>query len=137
MIDDKDIRVVLDRSAIESYAAGHVHVGETIGEVANGKGYTGVPAVALAEAYGRAGDGVSRARLGVLPRADNVVVFQVGEKEAPDVGDVLRFAEGDVARAQAVYLVLAHEACLLTAEPKKVSRMLADDVVIVVPEEEA
>jgi hypothetical protein len=49
-----EIRAVLDRSALQSYARGHVHVGELLIDIADEKASIAIPAAALADAHAAA-----------------------------------------------------------------------------------
>jgi hypothetical protein len=138
MTDAPEIRAVLDRSAVQSYAQGHVHVGEIITEVGDERAFVGIPATALLEAHGRClEDKVARARLDVLVHLPATQVLDLTAESAGAIADTIPFAEGDLARSHAVWASLAHSAAYLTAEPEESARLVAEDQLIVVPTEDA
>jgi hypothetical protein len=139
-VADVDIRVVIDRSAMESYAAGHIHVGELLSQLdeEGGVPFAALPAVALMEAYGRlADDGEAQGRLRYLAAHETVVVVDLDAEQCPRAGETLRFTAGDMAQAHAVWTARRNSAYYLTAEPKRTMRLIDEDRVIVVPETDA
>ncbi|MEV4638572.1 hypothetical protein AB0J80_14590 [Actinoplanes sp. NPDC049548] len=138
MTDLPEIRAVLDRSAIQSYAHGHVHVGEVITEVADERAAVGIPATALLDAHARCvGDKVARARLDVLIHLPGTQMLDLTAESAGPIADTVAFTGGDLARSHAVWASLTHAAVYLTAEPQESARLIADDRIIVVPAEDA
>jgi len=134
------IRIVLDRSAIESYAMGHMHVGEVITEVIADKAEyyaVGLPATALAEAYGRAQDEVAAARLGILASLSSTVLIDLDAENTGQVGSIIPHARGDMQRAHAAWAVLKHRALILTAEPEEAQRVVPGHRIIEIPAEDA
>jgi hypothetical protein len=135
---DPQIRAVLDSSGIRSYAIGHVHVGEMMGEVLSERGYIGVPATALLDAHVHfLDDKLATARLGVLVHLPVVRVLDLDATSAVAVADVVPFTEGDLARAHAIWAALEHSAMFLTREPDRAARAVAKDRTIVIPAEDA
>jgi len=133
-----DIRAVLDRSAIQSYARGHIHVGEIITEVADEHAYVGVPATALLDAYTHClGDKVARARLTVLAQLPGTQMLDLGAEAAARIADIVPFTDDDLARSHAIWASLEHTAVYLTAEPEEAGRLVAEDRIIVIPAEDA
>ena len=133
-----DIRAVLDRSAIQSYARGHIHVGEVITEVADEHAHVGIPATALLDAYARClGDKVARARLNVLVQLPGTTMLDLDAEAAGHIADTVPFTGGDLARSHAIWASLEHTAVYLTAEPDESARLVADDRIIVIPAEDA
>ncbi|MBF9128611.1 hypothetical protein I0C86_06355 [Plantactinospora sp. S1510] len=84
--DEIETRAVLDASAMLSFARGHAHVGELVVMIADEEAYTGLPVVALLDAYARVDDAPSRARLGVLAALDHGAYYLTAEPHlAPSV----------------------------------------------------
>jgi hypothetical protein len=135
---EPQIRAVLDSSGIRSYAVGHVHVGEMMGEVLEERGHMGVPATALLDAHVRfLDDKLATARLGILAALPVVQILDLDATSAAAVADVVPFAEGDLARAHAIWAALEHSAMFLTTEPDQAARVVAEDRTIVIPAEDA
>jgi hypothetical protein len=136
--DDNETRAVLDSSGMLSYARGHVHVGELLIEVADEGAYTGLPTVALLDAYTQVGtDLAARARLGVLATLPGVKVLLLGPAEAGEVAATVRLVKGDLARAHAVWAALKHRAYYLTCEPHLTPSVLDPELVHHIPTDEA
>lgn len=132
------ILAVLDRSGIQSYGIGHVHVGEMMPEILDDDGRIGVPAAALLDAHiSFLDDKVATARLHVLVNLPAIRVLDLDAASAPAVADVAPFTEGDLARAHAVWAALEHSAFLLTREPDKSARTVAEDRTVVIPMDDA
>ncbi|WJK41809.1 hypothetical protein O7608_05170 [Solwaraspora sp. WMMA2056] len=131
--DEVEIRAVLDTSAMLSYARGHVHVGELLVEIADDGAYTGLPAVALLDAYTRVTDAPARARLGVLATLPSVAVLPLDAGEASDAAAIAPLVKGDLARAHAVWAALDHGAYYLTSEPHLTPTVVPDDQVHSIP----
>jgi hypothetical protein len=131
--DDVEIRAVLDTSAMLSYARGHVHVGELLVEIADDGAYTGLPAVALLDAYTRVTDAPARARLGVLATLPSVAVLPLDAGEAADTATLAALVKGDLGRAHAVWAALDHAAYYLTAEPHLTPSVVPGDQVHPIP----
>lgn len=132
------IYAVLDASAMESYARGHIHVGELIAEVPDElKPFLGIPAAALAEAYVRSvGDDLRRAKLDVLATSDASVVFGLDLPEARELGTFANTADGDLARLHAAWVATSCKAFFVTTEPKKAVGLVNDDAIFDVPAED-
>ncbi|MFI5931325.1 hypothetical protein [Actinoplanes sp. NPDC051494] len=134
----RQIRVVLDRSAIESYALGHAHVRDVLVAIGDEKAANvGIPAAALAEAYGRAPDEVTVARLGILTSLPGVAVVDLDGENAADVGNVATLIHVDLPQAHAVWTAFQHCAFFLTAEPEMSVRMVPIGRIIEIPAEDA
>ncbi|WP_125804832.1 hypothetical protein [Actinoplanes sp. ATCC 53533] len=133
----REIRVVLDRSALESYTKGHVHVGEVITEVADDAN-VGIPATVLMEAQARAlGDERARALLQLLAAAEGVVVLALGAAEAARAAGTVPLVDGDLPLAHGVWAANANAAFYLTTDPDQVKSVIPDAHVIRVPTEDA
>lgn len=102
-----DIRAVLDRSAIQSYGLGHIHVGEMLIEIADAKGHAGIPATALLDAHSSfADDKVARARLRMLVLLPAAAMLDLDAISADSIADTRQAAEGDLSRAHSVWAAL-------------------------------
>jgi hypothetical protein len=133
-----EIRAVLDRSAMLSYAPDHVHVGEIIIEIAAEGAYVGLPAVALLDAYARVpADAPAAARLRVLAALSGATVLPLGAREAGAVARAVSLVAGDpagdLARAHAVRVALDHGAYYLTTRPETAPPILAADQIHAIP----
>ncbi|MFI7600786.1 hypothetical protein [Actinoplanes sp. NPDC049681] len=138
MTDAPEIRAVLDCSAVQSYAHGLVHVGEVITEVGDERAFVGIPATALLEAHGRClDDKVARARLDVLVHLPATQVLDLTAESTGSIAETLPLTDGDLARSHAVWASLTHSAAYLTAEPRESARLIPEDRLIVVPNEDA
>lgn len=132
-----DVRAVLDRSAIQSYARGHIHVGEVITEVADDHAYVGIPATALLDARVRClDDKIARARLDVLVHLPGTQMLDLDAEAAGRIADVVPFTGGDLARSHAVWASLEHAAVYLTTEPDDSAYLVAEDRILVIPAED-
>lgn len=133
----RDIRVVLDRSALESYTRGHVHVGEVITEVADDANVA-IPATVLMEAQARVlGNEHARALLQLLLTAEGVVVLELGASEASRAAGTVPLVDGDLPLAHGVWAANAHAAFYLTTNPDEVKSVIPAAHVIRVPTEDA
>ncbi|AGL20407.1 hypothetical protein [Actinoplanes sp. N902-109] len=137
MMVTPEIRAVLDTSAIESYAVGHVHVGELIADLTDGRICAGLPAAALAEAYSRHTDDLARARIDLLTKLDGTMVLALDAASAPQVGMVFPLTGGDMAQAQAVAIAREHSAIYLTVEPKRSAHLVDPDAIVSIPAKDA
>jgi hypothetical protein len=133
----RDIRVVLDRSALESYTKGHVHVGEVITEVAD-EADVGIPATVFLEAQAKAlGDDHARALLQLLVTAEGVVVLELGGTEATRAAGTVPLVDGDLPLAHGVWAANANAAFYLTADPEAVKSVIPAANLIGIPAEDA
>jgi hypothetical protein len=134
----QDIRGVLDSSAIQSYARGHVHVGEMVTEIADEKALFGIPATALLDAHSRfLGDAVARARMGVLVGLPGARLMDLNADAAVEVADVVPLTGNDLARAHAAWAALTHAALLFSTEPERAAGAVGKDRIIAIPTEDA
>jgi len=133
----RDIRVVLDRSALESFLRGHVHVGEVITEVAD-EADVAIPATVLMEAQAWAlSDDHVRALLQLLVSAEGVVVLPLGRDEAARAAGTIPHVGGDLPLTHGVWAANANEAFYLTANPDQVKSVIPADHVIQIPTDDA
>jgi hypothetical protein len=134
-----EIRAVLDRSAIQSYVNGHIHVGELVSEVTTEKGvYVGIPAAALAEAHvNYLGDDHAKALLRLLTTLPGTTVLDLDSQTAPEIAGSLRLTNGDMSRAHAVWAANKLRAQYFTTEPEEVKSLVPDQNVVLIPTEDA
>ncbi|MET8152393.1 hypothetical protein ACIBSW_01705 [Actinoplanes sp. NPDC049668] len=136
--EPRTIQAVLDRSALQSYAKGHLHVGELLIDVAADEAFIGVPAVALLEAYGTViGNKHATALLKLILTLPGIAVIDLDAEAAEIVADEVQPAGGDLARSHAVSAAKEHEAWYLTTEPTEVAELLPPGQVHVIPREDA
>jgi hypothetical protein len=132
------IKAVLDRSALESYTRGHVHVGELVATIADNDDLIAVPSVALLEAHARSiGDKHAQALLELLVTLRGVTVVSLGSPEVAEVAESVEFTDDDLSRAHSVWAALKHEAVYFTTEPEQVDGVLTDYQVIAIPPHDA
>jgi hypothetical protein len=132
------IRAVLDRSAIESYGRGHMHVGELITEIDNERAAIGIPATALLEAHaGFLADKLATARLAVLTGLPGTAMLNLDADAAEAIAPIVPHAGGDLARSHAVWAAREYSAVYLTSELDKTARLVDEDRVIAISPEEA
>jgi hypothetical protein len=134
-----EIRGVLDRSALQSYANGHVHIGEIIREVADEDNVAvAIPAAALAEAHAdNFGDDHARELLVLVTTLPGTTVLDLNREVAGSIAGALRLTHGDVSRAQAVWTANKHRALLFTTEPGDVKSMVPSGNIIAISAEDA
>jgi hypothetical protein len=131
------IRAVLDRSAMESYAHGYVHVGELIGEIADEMKFVGIPAATLVDAHAQfLGDDYARALLRVLVTLPGTVVLKLDARSADTIAPKVPMVGGDLSRAHSISAALEHQALYFTTESGRVAGLL-DDQVFRIPTEDA
>jgi hypothetical protein len=116
-VTDLPLRAVLDTSAVLAYAAGSIHVGETIGEIADeGAGFA-VPVVCLLAAADRVAED-QQPMLDALAGHPHGVVLPLaplGWRRVAAASSLL----GDLGRACAALPVVSGEAgYVMTAEPE-------------------
>lgn len=133
------VRAVLDRSALLSYARGHIHVGEAISEIADESGArVGIPSVALLEAHlVIAADKDSRGLLRHLAALPVTTLLTVDEQTASDVADVAVLTRGDLGQAHAAWVTVALNAWCLSATPDQIPSIVQRDVIIPIPLDDA
>jgi hypothetical protein len=132
------IQAVLDRSALRSYARGHIHVGELLVDIADEGAAMGVPAAALLDAHAQSvGDEHARALLRLLVTLPGITVLDLNARTAPPTADVVPSAKGDIPRSHAVWAAKEHEAYYLTTEPEEVQNLLPPGQIHVLPGKDA
>jgi hypothetical protein len=134
----REIRAVLDRSALHSYARGHIHIGELLIDIADEKADMAIPAATLAEAHMRlVKDEHARALLHLLVTLPGTTVLKLDGASASAITATLRQADGDLSRAHAVWAANQHGALYLTTEPDTVVSLIPPDNVHPIPPEDA
>jgi hypothetical protein len=134
----REIRAVLDCSALQSYALGHVHIGELLIDIADEGADMAIPAVTLAEANGfLIQDAHARALLGLLVTLPGTVVLPLDAATARDMAPTAVQAHGDLSRAHAVWAANRHGALYLTTEPDTVVALIPPDNVHLIPAKDA
>ncbi|MEU4220936.1 hypothetical protein [Actinoplanes sp. NPDC026623] len=136
--EPRTIQAVLDRSALHSFARGHIHVGELLIDVADDDAFMGIPTVALLEAYAETrGNQHATALLRLLVTLPGIAVIDLDAETAEAVAHEVEAAEGDLARSHAVWAAKEHEAWYLTTEPTEVTELLPPGQVHVIPRKDA
>ncbi|QKW17574.1 hypothetical protein [Verrucosispora sp. NA02020] len=127
-MNDDQVAVVLDVTALAAYVAGQVAVGELIAEVADEGRTVGVPAACLAAAYAATSSEVSTALLTLLTTTPAVTVLPLGAEpgidDARQTGVLARAAGGDIALGHAARTAIAHQAHLATTAPTPAATVL-------------
>ncbi|BCJ54686.1 hypothetical protein Asp14428_61610 [Actinoplanes sp. NBRC 14428] len=138
MSENPVIRAVLDRSALRSYARGHLHVGELLVDIADEGAAMGIPAAALLDAHAASvGDEHARALLRLLVTLPGIKVLDLDARTAPPAADVMPAAKGDIPRSHAVWAAKEHEAYYLTTEPTAVQGLLPPGQIHPIPGRDA
>jgi len=123
-----EIAVVLDASALLSYLAGEVAVGELMAEVADEGQHVGVPAVCLAAAHAAIDNELGTALLALLVTAPVIRQLPLGADpgvdDARQAGTLARAAGGDLAVGHAARAAIAHQAHFATTRSKTVAAVL-------------
>ncbi|BFU42848.1 hypothetical protein [Krasilnikovia sp. MM14-A1004] len=134
-----DIRAILDRSALQSYARGHVHVGEVLGEVtAEMDTVIGIPAAALSAAHAaHLDDKDARGLLRLVASLPSTTVLVLDQQAAEDVAGALVVTDGDLSLAQGVWAANDLGALYLTAEPDEVRALVPADNILTIPRDDA
>ena len=134
-----EIRAVLDRSALESYARGHVHVGELIQEIAaEENAYVGIPAIALLEAQLRSADNkTATTLLNFVAGLPTTMVLGLNGPDVPPTTQQVLLAGGDMARGHAIWAAMSHGAVCFTTEPQAFPAQVLPDQIITIPADDA
>jgi hypothetical protein len=128
------IQAVLDRSALRSYAQGHVHVGELLIDVADEGSSMAIPTVALFDAFAESrGDERAMALLSLLLTLPGIAVINLDAKTALAASAEVSPAKGDLSRSHAVWAAKEHDAYFLTTEPGEVEELLPPAQIHVIP----
>jgi hypothetical protein len=134
-----EIRAVLDCTALQSYARGHVHVGELFREVGDEEdSLIAIPSVALMDAHARSLDNAAaRALLKYVVTLPNAVVLDLDTATVPIVARHVPVMNGDLSRAHAVWAAMAYGALCFTTEPEAYPPQVLPEQVVAIPAEDA
>ena len=136
--EPRAIQAVLDRSALQSYARGHIHVGELLIDVADGGAAFAIPTVALMDAYAQSlGNKHATALLNLIIKLPGIAVIDLDTKTASGAAEEVPGSEGDLSRSHAVWAAKAHNAYYLTTEPAEVADLLPPGQIHVIPSKDA
>lgn len=134
MNQPREIRAVLDRSALRSYTLGHLHVGELLVDIANENSCLAVPACTLADANAEvAKDEHARALLRLFVTLPGTTVLDLDAESALSMAGTVVQTSGDLSRAHAVWAANKHDAYYITTEPKTVTSLIPPDNVHPIP----
>jgi hypothetical protein len=135
----RQITAILDRSALQSFARGHVHVGELMGEIGDEEdAFVGIPTAALAEAHASLlGRAHARALLRLITILPVTKVLDLDRDTAAAMSGALPLTNGDMARAHAVWAANKHGALYLTTEPDRAKSLVPADNIHPIPTEDA
>jgi len=134
----RKIRAVLDRSAIESYGRGHIHIGELLVDIADEGAHMAIPAVSLLEAHTRfAEDAHARALLRLLVSLPGIEVLKLDAVAASAVAPTGVQTDGDLSRAHAVWAANHFGALYLTTEPDSVVSLVPPGYIHPISEKDA
>lgn len=139
MLDEPPvIQAVLDRSALQSYARGHIHVGELLIDVADEGASIAIPTVALMDAYAWSlGNRHATALLNLIIKLPGIAVIDLDATSAPGAAEEVPSSSGDLSRSHAVWAAKAHNAHYLTTEPAEVAELLPPGQIHVIPDKDA
>ena len=134
-----EIRAVLDHTALQSYARGHVHVGELFGEVtAEDNGVVAIPSVALLEAHAREmDDPQARALLNYLVTLPGAMVLDLDVTTAARAAGYVRTMRGNLARGHVLWATVTYEALCFTTDPDAYPEQVLADQVVAIPGRDA
>ena len=134
-----EIRAVLDHTALQSYARGHVHVGEIFSEVTNNdNGVVAIPSVALLEAHTRSiDDPQAKALLNYVVTLPGAMVLDLDIVTATRTAGYVRTMRGNLARGHALWATMTYEAICFTTEPESYPEQILADQVVAIPVNDA
>ena len=134
-----EIRAVLDHTALQSYARGHVHVGELFSEVtAEDNAYVAIPSVALLEAHARSiDDPHAKALLNYMVTLPGAMVLDLDLATVPGAAGYVRTLRGNLPRAHTAWAAGAYRAVCVTTEPEAYPKQVLENQVVVIPTKDA
>jgi hypothetical protein len=134
-----EIKAVLDCTALESYARGHVHIGELIKEVGDEENsVVAIPSVALMDAHSRAvNNPQAKALLNYVVTLPSAVVLDLDLASAPRVAQYVPVMKGDPSRAHVTWAAMAYKALCFTTEPDAYPSRIMGGKLIAIPTEDA
>ena len=129
------IRAVLDHTALQSYARGHVHVGELFGEVTDEENaFVAIPSVALLEAHARSiDDPQAKALLNYMVTLPGAMVLDLNLATVPEAAGYVRTLRGNLPRAHTAWAAGAYRALCFTTEPEAYPDDVLEDQVVAIP----
>jgi hypothetical protein len=134
----REIRAVLDRSALQSYARGHVHIGELLIDIADEQADLAIPAVTLADAHASfLDDEHARALLRLLVTLPGTAVLKFDAATANAMAPTCVQADGDISKAHAVWAANHLGALYFTTEPDTVASLVPPDYIHPIPAKDA
>jgi hypothetical protein len=130
-----EIRAVLDHTALQSYARGHVHVGELFSEVtAEDNAMVAIPSVALLEAHARSiHDPQAKALLNYMVTLPGAMVLDLDLATAARTAGYVRTMRGNLARGHALWATVTYNALCFTTEPDAYPDQVLADQVVAIP----
>jgi hypothetical protein len=114
-VTDRELRLILDTSAVVAYARGSIDVGETITEVVNEDQWFGASVVCMAEAFRLAGD--DRQGVGLLAAHRRFVALPADASDWPALA-AWTVLLGRVDLATSMLEAVDREGWVLTGEPR-------------------
>ena len=134
-----EIRAVLDHTALQSYARGHVHVGEIFREVTDeDNAVVAIPSVALLEAHARSiDDPHAKALLNYMVTLPGAMVLDLDIATAAQAAGYVRTMRGNLARGHALWAIVNYEARCFTTEPEAYPEQVLKDQVVTIPTRDA
>jgi hypothetical protein len=134
-----EIRAVLDHTALQSYARGHVHVGELFGEITKEENaVVAIPSVALLEAHSRCiDDPHAKALLNYMVTLPGATVLDLDLATVPEAGGYVRTMRGNLPRAHTAWAAGAYRAICVTTEPEAYPEQVLEDQVVAIPIKDA
>jgi hypothetical protein len=134
-----EIRAVLDHTALQSYARGHVHVGELFRVVTDEENaVVAIPSVALLEAHTRSiDDPQAKALLNYMVTLPGAMVLDLDIVTAAPTAGYARTMRGNLARGHALWATVTYNAVCFTTEPEAYPDPVVEDQVVAIPTKDA
>jgi hypothetical protein len=134
-----EIRAVLDHTALQSYARGHVHVGELFGEVTTeDNAVVAIPSVALLEAHARSiDDPQAKALLNYVVTLPGAMVLDLNLATAARAAGYVRTMRGNLARGHALWATVTYKALCFTTEPEAYPEQVLGEQIVAIRTKDA
>jgi hypothetical protein len=134
-----EIRAVLDHTALQSYARGHIHVGELLREVTDeDNAFVAIPSVALLEAHARSiDDPQAKALLNYMVTLPGAMVLDLDLVTVPEAAGYVRTLRGNLPRAHTAWAAGTYRALCFTTEPEAYPELISEDQVVAIPTKDA
>lgn len=123
---DRQVRLVLDDTAVLEYARGTLHVGELLIQLAEAGHVAALPLVCLVEAYPAA---VEAEHLGTLAAHDTVVVVSDDPADWETLGHLCAMTGGAVS-ASAALVALDADCWVLTTDPDRYAQVAEGNLTV-------